>query len=71
MDALNKAFSDSEIRKSHNKILKIPVTVSQNGCCRALESTAGELAESKADRRFAALSGARTALYSAGKVTAR
>jgi len=46
-------------------------TPPQNGCCRALESTAGELAESKADRRFAALSGARTALYSAGKVTAR
>ena len=37
-------------------------TSPQNGCCRALESTAGELAESKADRRFAALSGAGTAL---------
>jgi hypothetical protein len=46
-------------------------TSPQNGCCRALESTAGELAESKADRRFAALSGAGTALYGAGKVTAR
>jgi hypothetical protein len=46
-------------------------TSPQNGCCRALESTARELAESKADRRFAVLSGAGTALYSAGKVTAR
>jgi hypothetical protein len=46
-------------------------TSPQNGCCRALESTAGEVAESKADRRFASLSGAGTVLYSAGKVTAR
>jgi len=41
----------------------------QNGCCRALERTAGELAESKVDRGFVALSG--TVLDSAGKVTAR
>jgi hypothetical protein len=46
-------------------------TSPQNGCCRALESTAGELAESKVDRRFAAFSADGTVLDSAGKVTAR
>ena len=46
-------------------LLRVSCTSPQNGCCGALESAAGELAESKADRRFAALSGAGMALYGA------
>ena len=60
----------SFVRNAASQRLKYD-TSPQNGCCRALESTAGELAESKAVQRFATLSGAGTALYSAGKVTAR
>jgi len=41
------------------------------GAAERWKVTAGELVESKAVARFAALNGAGPALYSAGKVTAR